>query len=247
MVDILAGAKIIYTTGFFLANSLECVLLLARHAAEHNQVTFTLVQYRLADCCFLQTFVLNISAPFIPRLHFSKFAAVFPFCDIVLGNDADARSWAIVAGLQPADAAAGSSSYLPLASIADTIASLPFDASKSSAAKRTVILTNGPEPTVLTQSPGNFRTLTIVVPKVAADEVVDTNGAGDAFAGGLFAGLVLGKGLEESVALGHRMGAMSVRHVSQIGCRVALTVLTRGYFKVGPQYTFPKVDVLSDL
>jgi adenosine kinase len=44
-------------------------------------------------------------------------------------------------------------------------------------------------------------------------EIVDTNGAGDAFAGGFMAGLVLGKSLEECVEAGHKMGAMCVKQV----------------------------------
>lgn len=44
-------------------------------------------------------------------------------------------------------------------------------------------------------------------------EIVDTNGAGDAFAGGFLGGLVLGKPLDECVIAGHKMGAMNVQQV----------------------------------
>ncbi|CAG8734936.1 11975_t:CDS:2, partial [Acaulospora colombiana] len=44
---------------------------------------------------------------------------------------------------------------------------------------------------------------TYPVEKLRDDEIVDTNGAGDAFAGGFMGGLVLGKSLEECWASIH--------------------------------------------
>ncbi len=44
-------------------------------------------------------------------------------------------------------------------------------------------------------------------------EIVDTNGAGDAFAGGLLAALVLEKSLDDAIDVGHKMGSMSVQLV----------------------------------
>ena len=57
-------------------------------------------------------------------------------------------------------------------------------------------------------------------------EIVDTNGAGDAFAGGFIGAFALGKSLDDSVEVGHRMGGMCVG-------------------EVGPTFKFPKVDVLK--
>ncbi|KAH7101253.1 Ribokinase-like protein [Auriculariales sp. MPI-PUGE-AT-0066] len=202
MQEVLAGARIIYTTGFFLANTLESTMYLARQAASRDQVRVCAQHLRTVH----------------PRLHFAKFEAVLPFCDVVLGNEADARSWATAAGLD--------GDTLSLENIAQAICALPFEASKTLHKRsRTVILTNGSNPTILTTE---HETKIIAVPLVPSDEIVDTNGAGDAFAGGLFAGMVLGKPMDVCIALGHRMGAMSVKHV-------------------GPQYSFPKVDVLNDL
>ena len=48
------------------------------------------------------------------------------------------------------------------------------------------------------------------------DEIVDTNGAGDAFAGGLLGALVAGKPLEDAVLVGHKMGTMCVKQVSSL-------------------------------
>lgn len=64
------------------------------------------------------------------------------------------------------------------------------------------------------------------VAKLDAEEIVDTNGAGDCFAGGFIGALVLGKSVDESVKIGHKLGAMCVG-------------------QVGPTLEWPKVDVWS--
>ena len=45
------------------------------------------------------------------------------------------------------------------------------------------------------------------------EEIVDTNGAGDAFAGGFIGAFVLGKSIDECVEAGHKLGAMCVKNV----------------------------------
>ena len=63
------------------------------------------------------------------------------------------------------------------------------------------------------------------VDTISDDKIVDTNGAGDAFAGGFCGALVAGKSVDEAVAAGHKMGAMCVG-------------------QVGPAYKFPKEKIL---
>lgn len=57
------------------------------------------------------------------------------------------------------------------------------------------------------------------VEKLDAEEIVDTNGAGDAFSGGFIGALVLGKSLDEAVQVGHRLGSMCVGQVSCALCQ----------------------------
>jgi ribokinase len=52
-----------------------------------------------------------------------------------------------------------------------------------------------------------------LLPAVPADEVVDTTGAGDAFAGALAAALARGAGLDAAVAAGLRAGSEAVQRV----------------------------------
>lgn len=51
------------------------------------------------------------------------------------------------------------------------------------------------------------------VSALSDSQIVDTNGAGDAFAGGFMGALVSGKSIDECVEVGHRLGAMCVQQV----------------------------------
>ena len=57
---------------------------------------------------------------------------------------------------------------------------------------------------------------------LTAEKIVDTNGAGDAFAGGFMGAYVAGKSVEESVEVGHKLGAMCVGQVSIFLCHLWL-------------------------
>ena len=52
------------------------------------------------------------------------------------------------------------------------------------------------------------------VEKLEASQIVDTNGAGDAFAGGFVGAYVSGKSLDECVLAGHKLAAICVQQVS---------------------------------
>ena len=76
---------------------------------------------------------------------------------------------------------------------------------------RIVVLTHGAESTVVATSADSHETYT--VEKLSDDKIVDTNGAGDAFAGGFCGALTVGKKVPEAVEAGHKMGAMCVGQV----------------------------------
>jgi adenosine kinase len=52
-----------------------------------------------------------------------------------------------------------------------------------------------------------------IYPVHKVDTIIDTNGAGDAFAGGFLGAFVAGKSIDESVEAGHKLGAMCVQQV----------------------------------
>lgn len=125
--------------------------------------------------------------------------------DILFGNESEAESWANANGLaNPTD----------LPSVALALAKLP----KSNASRpRTVVITSGAEATVVATSDSE-QTTTYPVNKLSDEQIVDTNGAGDAFAGGFMGAYVLGKDVAKCVEVGHKLGAMCVGQVSRISC-----------------------------
>ena len=63
-------AQYFYITGYFVTHSLETILEVGKHAAQHNKL-----------------FSMNLSAPFVPQFFGEQFGKCLPYCDIVFGND----------------------------------------------------------------------------------------------------------------------------------------------------------------
>ena len=130
-----------------------------------------------------------------------------PYCDVIIGNEAEAEAWGSANGL---------ADKTDLAAVARAIAALP----KSNASRpRTVVITQGPKSTTVVNAADLENPKVFAVTPLKDEEIVDTNGAGDAFAGGFIGGLVLGKSIDECVEAGHKMGAMCVQQV----CLLCLT------------------------
>lgn len=150
---------------------------------------------------------LNFSAPFIPQFFKEPLAAALPFVDYVIANESEAAAYAEANGL-------GSLSVLE---IAKKVAGLPKNGKP-----RTVVFTQGTQPTITaTVVDGAVHTQEFPVHELAPEKVVDTNGAGDAFAAGFMAALVQGKPLKDAVDLGHWAAALSIQ-------------------EIGPTFPFPK-------
>jgi len=125
-----------------------------------------------------------------------------PYADYIICNESEAEAWGGAVGLpEPTDHAA----------VARSIALLPKN---NPSRPRIVVITRGSESTIYVSSAAPDEPKVLSVTKLPDDEIVDTNGAGDAFAGGFMGGLVLGKSLEECVEIGHKMGAMNIGQVS---------------------------------
>ncbi|KAF9488665.1 Ribokinase-like protein [Pleurotus eryngii] len=196
VAPLVEAAKVYYVEGYFLTHGTETVLELSQKSAAAGK-----------------TFALNFSAPFIPQFFGTQLQQVLPYCDIIICNEAEAEAYATANGLpDPKD----------LPAIAKYIALLP----KSNASKpRTVIFTQGAESTVYVTSTAPDSSKVVAVHALTDAEIVDTNGAGDAFAGGFLGAYVAGKELDGCVEIGHKLGSMCVQ-------------------QVGPQYKWPKVQVL---
>ncbi|KAI8071393.1 Ribokinase-like protein [Gongronella butleri] len=118
-----------------------------------------------------KTFAMNLSAPFLSEFFKDRLDHILKNSDIILGNETEARTYAKQSGWDTED----------VATIATKISELP----KGNDRPRIVVITQGAEETVVAvgKEVNSYPT-----PKVADEDIVDTNGCGDAFCGG-FMGL----------------------------------------------------------
>jgi len=144
-------------------------------------------------------FILSLSAPFIPQFFKEPLDASAPYWDYVIGNETEARAYAESHDWKTTD----------VKEIAKKLANLPKENGKR---KRVAIVTQGTEPTVVAVQ-GEDEVKEFPVLELAKEEINDTNGAGDAFAGGFCAGVIEGKSLEESVAMGQWLARLSIKEL----------------------------------
>ncbi|KAK4106100.1 Ribokinase-like protein [Parathielavia hyrcaniae] len=152
-------------------------------------------------------FILSLSAPFIPQFFKDPLDASAPYWDYVIGNETEAEAYADSHGLGIKD----------VKEIAKALANLP---KANPQRKRVAVITQGTEPTVVAVQ-GENEVKEYPVHVISKDEINDTNGAGDAFAGGFCAGIVEGRPLQDCVDMGQWLASLSIR-------------------ELGPSYPFPK-------
>ncbi|GAQ79464.1 adenosine kinase [Klebsormidium nitens] len=163
-------AQYFYISGFFLTVSPDSVQVIAKHAAENNKV-----------------FGMNLAAPFIIDFFGEPLMAAFPYLDYVFGNETESRTFAKKQGWETEDTK----------EIALKISALP---KASGARARTVVITQGADPTVVAQNGVVTEHPVILLPK---EKLIDTNGAGDAFVGGFLSQLVQKKDIAECIRAGN--------------------------------------------
>lgn len=132
-------------------------------------------------------FAMNLSAPFISLFFKEQLMSVMPYIDILFGNENEGEAIAQALELGTKD----------LKEIACKLAALPKENKER---KRIVIITQGPDPVLLCEN-GNVTESSII--PIAAENILDTNGAGDAWVGGFLSQLVQGKSMKESLDGGH--------------------------------------------
>lgn len=179
-------AKVFYVGGFHLTVCPPAINALGEHAAETNKV-----------------FSMNLSAPFLPQFFKEPLDASAPYWDYLIGNESEALAYAESHGLETKD----------ITEIAEHIALLP---KKNTQRPRTVVITQGLDDTIVVVGDvvkGTKTVKKIPVHPLKQSEVVDSNGAGDAFAGGFLAGLVEGKDLDTCVDMGQWLAALSLKEI----------------------------------
>lgn len=133
------------------------------------------------------TFLMNLSAPFLAQFYKKDLINALTYADIVFGNELEALAFAKEENFETDN----------LQEIALKICELPKQNENRS---RVTIITQGKDPVLLAQ---NGKIIKIPVEELPDDEIVDTNGAGDAFVGGFLAQFVQEKPLEKCILCGN--------------------------------------------
>ncbi|MCJ1306941.1 adenosine kinase [Agyrium rufum] len=191
------AANFYYVGGFHLTVCPPAIVALGEEAASSSSG---------------KTFIMNLSAPFIPQFFKDPLDEVMPYVDYLIGNETEARAYAASHDLSEKE---------DVRNIAHAIADTPKE---NKSKKRIVVITQGTDETVVAVQ-GESGEKTFPVRLVKSEDINDTNGAGDAFAGGFVAGLVEGKSLEESVDMGQWLASLSIRELgpSYVPCDFPLS------------------------
>lgn len=128
-------------------------------------------------------FIMNLSAPFLCEFFKDQMMQVMPYVDILFGNETEAATFAKVHNFGTEN----------LKEIALKLSSLP---KQNGSRARLVIITQGSEPTIICD---NGQVKEYPVNHIKPEEIVDTNGAGDAYVGGFLAELVQDRDLDECI------------------------------------------------
>jgi adenosine kinase len=146
-----------------------------------------------------KVFAVSLSAPFIPQFFKEHVDASAPYWDYIIGNETEAAAYA-------------ESHSLPSKEPKDVVVHLANLPKENTKRKRIAIVTQGTDPTLVAIQ-GEDGIKEFPVHAIAAEQINDTNGAGDAFAGGFLAGLMEGKPLETAIDMGQWLARLSIQEL----------------------------------
>jgi adenosine kinase len=182
------NSKLLYTTAYFISTNNEALMMIARHALAENKM-----------------FIFNLAATFWIEKYFKEINELIPYCDVIIGNGEEASILSKMKGYGTDDKM-------------EIMKKMLVEEKKNSKRTRTVIITQGHQETVAGTydfDTKKIETFTLSPTKIDQKDIVDTNGAGDSFAGGLLVGLALGKDLKTCLTYANYLGWECIQ---QIGC-----------------------------
>jgi len=144
------------------------------------------------------TYCLNMSAPFIVQVppFKAQLDKLLPACDYLFGNETEAQAYAEASGWDTKD----------VDFIATRLSLVPMKGDKP---PRKVVITQGADPTVVAVK-GHVTKYPII--KLEKEQLVDTNGAGDAFVGGFLAALAKGADIKGCCKAGAYSASVVIQH-----------------------------------
>lgn len=144
-----------------------------------------------------KTFAFSLSAPFICQFFTEGVKAVLAYTDLVFGNETEAELISEALGWDLGK---------DHVAIAKKLAEYPF--AEGVTAQRKVVITRGASDVVVATTATQT---TFPVTPMPKEEMVDTNGAGDAFCGGFIAALIKGKSDDVAVNAGNYAAQTIIR------------------------------------
>jgi adenosine kinase len=183
--DKFKNAQLVFTELFILKHKKETVFKLAELGSQSDKI----FGFNLPSYYFIENF-------------FDEIKTLVEYADVIFVNAEESIFFAKMNGLETND----------YAFICEFIAKFP---KKNTLKKRTVIITCGPNPAQCCE----FDHLTMEVSfkgtfepdAVEEDAIIDTNAAGDAFAGGFLSQYMPGKPLDECMKAGHWAAALVIQ------------------------------------
>lgn len=146
-----------------------------------------------------RVFMMNLSAAFLSQFYKEPQLAALPYVDILFGNKAEAEVFATEQGWSTND----------IREIGKKLLQWP---KVNQGRPRIVVITQSQNPVLLIREDSIKE---FPVKELGREEIVDTNGAGDAFVGGFLAQFVQKKSLDVCI----RSGIWAARHIIQrSGC-----------------------------
>jgi len=204
--DALKAAKYVYSAGFFLT----------------TEGGPKAMEYMSAHCnedANKKILAINLSAPFLSMFFKDTLNAAIDGADVVFGNEAEIEAWGTSNGVCTEDeakqAAENGGSEALRKKIVKAIAERPR--THSNQKPRLVICTQGCDNTL---AYANGQESAFEVTALPKDQIVDTNGAGDAFVAGFLAGLIYGKDLQGCANVGNFCARQIIQ---QAGCTFPAT------------------------
>lgn len=146
-------------------------------------------------CGANKVFCMNLSAPFLCQFFKDQMSQCIEFWDFIFGNETEAAAFSEAHGFGTND----------VKEIAIKISAMP---KKNSSRPRVVVITQGSQSTIVAQ---NGEAKEYAINPISSDDIIDTNGAGDAFVGGFLSQLVQNKPIEKCVDAGHYLARIVIQ------------------------------------
>ncbi|KAF8822089.1 kinase, pfkB family protein [Cardiosporidium cionae] len=176
-------SDIVYSAGYFITVCFEGMMECGKLCSETGRLYCT-----------------NLSAIFILEFFYDKISQVLPYVDVLFGNAAEYRAFAKSAKFGTDD----------LEEIGKRICSSPKESTKN---PRLVVITQSANPVIVLENKNNNIVVTkFPVKQLAYTDIVDCNGAGDAFVGGFMYGLMNKLDIDHCVAYGNHAASHILRH-----------------------------------